>query len=212
MANTGKYYVVWVGKQTGVFDNWETCQESIKGFTGAKYKSFPNRAVALKAFQAGFETYKDNKKIIEVQSLTGQDEIGGKPELNSISVDAACSGNPGQLEYRGVSTATGSEIFRIGPLPEGTNNIGEFLAIVHALALLKKQNSNIPVYSDSASAILWVKQKKASTKLERSVSNEQTFDLVERAENWLKENKYNNKVLKWLTQFWGEIPADFGRK
>jgi ribonuclease HI len=126
-------------------------------------------------------------------------------------VDAACSGNPGQMEYRGVYLATGEEIFHFGPIL-GTNNIGEFLAIVHALALLKKQQSNIPIYSDSRNALLWIKQKKCKTKLERMADTAEVFEMIERAEKWLQSNSYNNTLIKWETSQWGEIPADFGRK
>jgi len=129
-----------------------------------------------------------------------------------MAVDAACSGNPGLLEYRGVYVADRSEIFHMGPLEEGTNNIGEFLAIVHALALLKKQNKNIPVYSDSMNAIKWVIKKKCNTKLEQSGKNKLLFELIGRAEVWLQNNDYRNPILKWETKQWGEIPADFGRK
>jgi ribonuclease HI len=135
-----------------------------------------------------------------------------KPVLKSICVDAACSGNPGVMEYRGVDTVTGKEIFRQGPFDDATNNIGEFLAIVHALAFLKNQNSNIPVYSDSNTAFSWIKSKNAMTKLDKTYKNDKVFELIERAEIWLRNNKYENQVLKWKTEIWGEIPADFGRK
>jgi ribonuclease HI len=130
----------------------------------------------------------------------------------SISVDAACSGNPGVMEYRGVDTATGKELFHIGPFQQGTNNIGEFLALVHGLALLKQQNSSLPVYSDSVSAMAWVRNKKCKTTLAACEANKPLFNLIERAEKWLKNNTYTNPVMKWETQQWGEIPADFGRK
>jgi len=127
-------------------------------------------------------------------------------------VDAACSGNPGKMEYRGVCVATGEEIFHFGPLEGGTNNIGEFLGIVHALALLKQQNNAIPVYSDSTNAIKWVKKKKCNTKLKPTNENKYLFELISRAEKWLTENDYPNPIIKWETDKWGEIPADFGRK
>ena len=130
----------------------------------------------------------------------------------SLSVDAACSGNPGRMEYRGVYTDSGEEIFHVGPFEQGTNNIGEFLALVHGLALLKKQNSPLPVYSDSVSAMAWVRNKKAKTTLIKNEVNQSLFELVERAEKWLKTNTYTTTILKWETQDWGEIPADFGRK
>lgn len=134
----------------------------------------------------------------------------GKGE-NSLAVDAACSGNPGAMEYRGVHVASRQEIFHFGPV-YGTNNIGEFLAIVHGLALLKQKGFDMPIYSDSVNAISWIKQKKCKTKLPREPKTEELFKLIERAEKWLRENTYTTKILKWETKQWGEIPADFGRK
>jgi ribonuclease HI len=130
----------------------------------------------------------------------------------SLSVDAACSGNPGIMEYRGVETGTGREIFHVGPFNPATNNIGEFLALVHGLALLKQQNLELPIYSDSTTALAWVRKKKCNSKLERTNTNQEVFDLIQRAEKWLRLNDYKNPVLKWETERWGEIPADFGRK
>jgi ribonuclease HI len=127
-------------------------------------------------------------------------------------VDAACSGSPGRLEYRGVDLRSGKEIFHQGPFANGTNNIGEFLAIVHALVMLKKKGSALPVYSDSDTAITWVKAKHCNTRLAADKMNAPLFELIDRAEEWLAEHKKNNPVLKWDTQAWGEIPADFNRK
>ena len=136
----------------------------------------------------------------------------GQPNYNSISVDAASSGNPGKMEYRGVDTKTKKQLFIQGPFEEGTNNIGEFLALVHGLALLKKNKSDRILYTDSRTAMSWVKKKKCNTKLERNKKNEALFELIERAVNWLKENTYATTIVKWETKAWGEIPADFGRK
>ena len=131
---------------------------------------------------------------------------------NAVAVDAACSGNPGIMEYRGVDTKTQAEIFRIAPIKDGTNNIGEFLAIVHALAFMKQRNLSLPVYSDSKIAMSWVRQKVCKTKVPRTSHNEKIFELIARAEQWLHNNTYPNPILKWETQAWGENPADFGRK
>lgn len=129
----------------------------------------------------------------------------------ALCVDAACSGNPGPMEYRGVHIPSGKEIFRFGPI-QGTNNIGEFLAIVHALALLKQKGLSMPIYSDSISGMAWVRNRKAKTTLEYNEKTAQALDLVRRAERWLRENTLTVPVLKWNTEEWGEIPADFGRK
>lgn len=128
------------------------------------------------------------------------------------AVDAACSGNPGKMEYQGIDLATGERIFHFGPT-HGTNNIGEFLAIVHALALMEKHGlPNKAIYSDSYNAILWVKKKKCKTTLERSPKTEKLYQIIARAEKWLHEHEYANPILKWETNNWGEVPADFGRK
>ena len=136
----------------------------------------------------------------------------GMPDFESISVDAACSGNPGLMEYRGVYTKTGEQIFHQGPFKDGTNNVGEFLALVHGLAFLKQKNSALPVYTDSKTALAWVRGNKANTKLDKTEHNTILFELIQRAEKWLAENEYSTKIMKWETEVWGEIPADFGRK
>lgn len=204
------FYVVWKGVKPGVYSTWEECTRQIQGFEGALYKAFPNEEQANYAFgKSPWQFIGGKNKMKPVEQVIGAET---KPIWESISVDAACSGNPGVMEYRGVVTKTGKEIFHGGPYPDATNNIGEFLAIVHCLALLKQKGKNIPIYTDSTNAMSWVKQKKAKTKLYRAPTNEVVFDLIERAEKWLKTNTWDIPVLKWDTEHWGEIPADFGRK
>lgn len=207
-----KFYVVWFGNPTGIFTSWEECQRSIKGVKGAQYKSFDTFSDAKIAYSREYEDYKGkggkNKRNISLEEL----KRIGDPDLFSISVDAASSGNPGIMEYRGVDTQTEEQIFHQGPFKEGTNNVGEFLAIVHGLAYLKKKKSARKIYSDSKIAIGWVKKKKCNTKLKNTPRNRDLFDLIHRAEVWLMNNSYNTKILKWETKVWGEIPADFGRK
>lgn len=210
MAKKQKYYVVWFGNPAGIFDSWAECKRSIHGVTGAQYKSFETFAEAKKAFNKEYADYKGKgtKKPISKEQL----QLIGEPKLYSISVDAASSGNPGIMEYRGVDTQTRKQLFHQGPFQQGTNNIGEFLALVHGLAFLKKHASDRLIYSDSKIAIGWVKRKKCNTKLKRTPKNKTVFELVERAEEWLKTNTYTTKIVKWETKAWGEIPADFGRK
>ncbi len=209
MAKKQKFYVVWKGHKTGIFDSWAECAAQVSGFAGAEYKSFENRRAAEEAFRNHYHDYKGK----HVSSLTPERlrQIG-EPILDSYAVDAACSGYPGPVEYRGVYTKTKEEIFHEGPYPHGSNNIGEFLALVHALELLKKKKSALPVYSDSAVAILWVKNKNCNTNVPRNHVNTTLFELIEQAEAWLAANDYSNQILKWETEAWGEIPADFGRK
>lgn len=132
--------------------------------------------------------------------------------LDSLAVDAACSGNPGPMEYQGVYVRTKQVIFKVGPMEGGTNNIGEFLAIVHGLALQEKQGTQLPIYSDSVNAQLWVRQGFCKTKLEENETNAPIFDMIRRAEDWLRTHAFRVPIYKWETKQWGEIPADFGRK
>lgn len=207
-----KYYTVWKGHHSGVFESWDDCKAQIKNFEGAQYKSFETFEAAKQALKGNYFDY-ISKKGVFISTLSESDMAKiGQPNYNSISVDAASSGNPGKMEYQGVDTHTKKPIFYQGPFEEGTNNIGEFLAIVHALALLKKHKSDKIIYTDSKTAISWVKKKTCNTKLERNAKNQKLFELVERAVNWLQTNTYTTPIVKWETKAWGEIPADFGRK
>lgn len=211
MANR-KFYVVWKGRKTGVFTSWKVCKQQIDGFEGAQYKSFASLEDAEKAFKGNYSDYK--AKNTKNPSLSAAEKLKfGSPILESIAVDAACAGNPGKLEYKGVLTYNKKEIFKAGPFEKGTNNVGEFLALVHAIAFLKKKNKeNLPIYSDSKIAMSWVHQRKCKTKLQFDDTNNELKNLIQRAENYLRSNVIRNPILKWETKAWGEIPADFGRK
>ena len=208
MAQKQKYYVVWKGRKPGIFTSWAECEKQVKGFTAAQYKSFESLKEAEAAYQSEYKMFKGKP------STQGKwREASVKPILPSICVDAACSGAPGKLEYRGVYTESEEEIFRFGPFPDGTNNVGEFLAIVHALTWLTKHGKQLPVYSDSENGISWVYTGQCRTKLKHTARNAPLFVMIRSAENWLAENELNDDaVLKWDTELWGEIPADFGRK
>lgn len=212
MSKKKKYYTVWKGHHTGVFESWDDCKAQIKDFQGAQYKSFSTFEAAKKALKGNYKDYIGKASKFKSELTDAQLKKIGKPNYNSISVDAASSGNPGKMEYRGVDTKTKKQLFIQGPFEEGTNNIGEFLALVHGLALLKKNNSNRILYTDSRTAISWVKKKTCNTKLERNEKNKTLFELIDRAIDWLKNNTYKTVIVKWETKAWGEIPADFGRK
>ncbi|HNN13350.1 MAG TPA: ribonuclease H family protein [Anaerolineales bacterium] len=203
-----KYYVVWKGRKTGVFTSWAECEKQVKGFVGAQFKAFENETDADAAYLANYDDYKGKS------ATHGKWKMASEPPiLPSMCVDAACSGSPGKLEFRGVNTETGEEIFHAGPYTEGTNNVGEFLAVVHALTWQTKHNMHIPIYSDSENAILWVNTGVCKTKLRHTPKNAILFALIRSAENWLAENELpEDRILKWETDLWGENPADFGRK
>jgi ribonuclease HI len=210
MGKKQKYYVVWKGVSPGIYTSWTDCQLQIKGYDGALYKSFETMEEAEHALASPVHHYIGGQNAkSKAPSLKSLPE---NFDMNCVAVDAACSGNPGPMEYRGVYLLTGQQIFHYGPV-YGTNNIGEFLAIVHALALMKQKGISMTIYSDSRNALSWVKQKKCKTKLERTPKTEELFQMIERAENWLKNNSYDHiPLLKWETDQWGEVPADFGRK
>lgn len=211
MAKKAKFYVVWKGKHPGIFESWADCKAQIEGYKGAEYKSFSTFAEAKKAYNGNYSDYKGTTKG---KSELSQQELLkiGDPNYNSIAVDAASSGNPGKMEYRGVDTKTKKVLFHQGPFEQGTSNVGEFLALVHGLAFLKQKKSDRVLYSDSRIAIGWVRKGKCGTKLEKTSKNAKLFELIERAEDWLKKNRYTTPIVKWETKAWGEIPADFGRK
>lgn len=209
MAKKQKYYVVWKGREEGVYATWEEAKAQVMGFDGARYKGFDSQDEAEKAFAAGAPKYVPKQRVAAAE---GKSDDMMEMTKNSIAVDAACSGNPGKMEYRGISLWDGKEIFHM-QFPLGTNNIGEFLAIVHALALLKQKNApGITIYSDSMIAIKWVRIKQCKTKLQSSPVTMELMELVKRAEAWLQNNTYSNPIVKWPTEQWGEVPADFGRK
>ncbi|GJQ53236.1 MAG: ribonuclease H [Anaerolineaceae bacterium] len=180
----------------------------MKGFAGAEFKAFESLKEAESAFQSKYEAFKGR-----VSTLKKWRESETPPILPSICVDASCRGALGKMEYRGVDIESGGEVFRAGPYPDGTNNIGEFLAIVHALSWLAKHKKKAPIYSDSENAIAWVEMGVCKTRLKHTSKNALIFAMIRSAENWLAENELDDDaVLKWDTREWGENPADYGRK
>lgn len=204
--------MVWQGHETGIFNNWNACKAAVSNYPQAQYKSFLTKEEAQVALEGNYYDYL-NKPTTKPNALSNAELAKiGEPNLYSIAVDAASSGNPGKMEYRGVDTQTKKQLFHQGPFLQATNNIGEFLALVHGLAYLKKIGSDRILYTDSKIAMSWVRQKKCKTKLTANSSNEIVRDLIIRAENWLHQNTYTTTIVKWETKAWGEIPADFGRK
>lgn len=216
-----KYYVVWSGREPGVYDDLQDALDQVEDYPGASFKSYESAEAAAIAYRKGSartESQEVGELLLSAQRknmpAAGKPDYMNNPEidLNGWAVDAACSGNPGRMEYRGVELLTGREIFRVGPFDQSTNNIGEFLAIVHALSLMFKLGERHTVYSDSKTGMAWVRNRKVKTQLARTPQTEKSFQLMERALSWLNTHSVDVKILKWETDRWGEIPADFGRK
>ncbi len=212
MKKKKKFYVVWQGKKTGIFNSWNDCKQQVDGFYGAKYMGFYTKAEAELAFSKNYESFIGKKG--QKKELTTEDiQKYGKPIGQSIAVDAAFSGKTKMMEYQGVFVETSTNLFHLGPIKGGSNNIGEFLALVHVLAYQEQHKLSYPIYSDSKIAISWIHQKICKTKVDRTKENPKILNLIARAEMWLRSHDIKKyKILKWHTAVWGEIPADFGRK
>lgn len=215
MASTNrKFYVVWEGRAPGIYDSWEECEAQVTGYPGARYKGFGSQADAVAAFRG------DDKSQLDIIRAIGAHRpdiinYSAFPEirLDAIAVDGACAKNPGPMEYRGVMVATGEEVFHLGPLEGGTNNIGEYVAIIHAASLLKRRgDTTTPIYSDSRTALSWIRRGRSNTTIKPDEHNTKVIELLRRADAWLAANRIVNPIIKWDTERWGEIPADFGRK
>lgn len=216
-----KYYAVFNGRVPGVYDDWNDALEQVEGFEGAHYKGYATSGEASAAFRS-FSSKADSADMARIIREAGSRKLpgAGKPDymtmpeidLNAWAVDASCLGNPGKMEYQGVELMTGRTLFRIGPFEDATNNIGEFLAIVHAMALMAREGTVHNIYSDSVSGMAWVRTRKVKTQLKPTSRNQKVFEMMARAVAWLNTHRFPGKVMKWDTSAWGEIPADFGRK
>lgn len=209
-----KFYVIWEGRAPGIYDSWEEAQAQVEGFPGAKYKSFTSQTAATEAFRndGGDELYALRAMAAHRQPEIINYEAFPEIRLDAIAVDAACAGNPGVMEYRGVVVGTGEELFHYGPVADGTNNVGEFLALVHALALCEQKGWVRTIYSDSRTAQAWLRNRKTRTSLAPTPRNAALLATLQRAERWVQTHTSRCTVVKWDTEKWGEIPADFGRK
>lgn len=215
-----KYYTVFAGRNPGVYDSWDEARINVENFPGARYKGYSSMEEAVRAYRgANVSEEKEIGNLLSeasqrIRQNQGEPSYLSNPEvdLDGWAVDASCLGNPGKMEYRGVELKTGKTIFRSGPYEDATNNVGEFLAIVHALALMQQKGEWHTIYSDSISGMAWVRTKKVKTKLTPTPRNAKVFELLARAVTWLNTHSWPCRILKWQTERWGEIPADFGRK
>lgn len=215
-----KYYVVFKGHNPGVYDNWDEVKQQTEGFPGAVFKGFPSSEDAAEAYRkyCGVEDRNELFRLLGSQPKYNSGNNHVTPEENpevdwdAWAVDASCLGNPGKMEYRGVELKTGKILFQVGPFEDGTNNIGEYLALVHAMALMGQKGEYHNIYSDSRIAIGWFHKKKHNSKLQATPRNAKLFELLARADTWVQTHSFPAKIRKWDTERWGEIPADFGRK
>lgn len=218
MAPRRKFYVIWEGRSPGIYDSWEEAKLQVDNYPGARFKAFDNQDAATKAFRGSPDEQKALLRAIASHRSAGVPatfDIDSHPEVvrDSIAVDGACSRNPGPIEYRCVDVVTGAEIFHGGPWDGGTNNIAEYLGLIHALAFLDKTgNNHTVVYSDSRTAQSWVRRRGHASKIAPNGHNAKIIELLARADHWIQSHPTHATILKWDTDNWGEIPADFNRK
>ncbi|CAH9058473.1 Ribonuclease H [Pseudoalteromonas sp. CIP111854] len=158
-----KYYVIWTGRETGIFTTWDKCKSLVDGFAGAKYKSYSSLEEAQSAFSGKLsltplkakQRAKTNKS--NITSLC-QKEIDAMPFDIKIYTDGACDPNPGKA-------GTGLAVYKQNELSElwyglyqaiGTNNTAELRGLAQALLLAKEylaSNFSVVIFCDSRYSI-----------------------------------------------------------
>ena len=213
-----KYYVIFKGRNPGIYESWDEARAQIENFPDAIYKGYDSSAAATEAYRK-MSLADDSRELRRLLFANApapvkkeRDKFPPEVDMDAWAVDASCLGNPGVMEYRCVELKTGKEIFKVGPFKNGTNNIGEFLAIVHAMALMMKRGEIHNIYSDSKTGMSWVRNRMVKTQLQPNADNQKVFELMARGVAWLQTHNFPGRVMKWETERWGEIPADFGRK
>lgn len=164
-----KYYVVWKGRETGVFHDWSTCKKHIDHFPGARYKLFKTKAEADAAFKgsAGGSTGPTSsqagvKKKPGVKTYTAV-EIKGLEIATKIYTDGGCEPNPGQAGS-GIAVYRDEQISELWYglyNPNGTNNTAELNALFQAMIMAKdelKKDRSVAIFCDSKYSIQCVTQ------------------------------------------------------
>ena len=156
-----KFYVVWKGRETGIFTTWAKCKSLVDGFGGAKFKSFPTLGEAESAF--GKKSTAPKAKIVKKSSKLksvplSQEQIDAMPFDVKIYTDGACEPNPGEA-------GTGLAVYENNKLTElwyglyqsfGTNNTAELHGLNQALLLAKEKltkGRSVGVFCDSKYSI-----------------------------------------------------------
>ncbi|MGL6260052.1 ribonuclease H1 domain-containing protein [Vibrio sp. WXL103] len=180
-----KYYVVWQGRETGIFTTWAQCKAQVDNFSGARFKSFPSLEEAQAAFgrpsKLKASTTKAKTSKPKSTPLT-QSQIDAMPYTVKIFTDGACEPNPGEA-------GTGLAVYQDQTLSElwyglyqahGTNNTAELHGLNQALRLAKEklsQGHSVGIYSDSRYSIdcltKWAVgwEKKGWTKSDGEIKN-----------------------------------------
>ncbi len=146
-----KFYAVAVGRSCGIFMDWTTAEKQVKGFAGAKFKSFPTEKEARVWLEdpvytkTTSQSTSSGKKVAKPASLATAD-----PEKIVVYTDGGSINNPGPGGY-GVVIVQDGEIRQLsGGFRHTTNNRMEMMAAIVALTELQGQVKQIDLYSDSS--------------------------------------------------------------
>ena len=164
-----KYYVIWQGRETGIFTDWDTCKKHIDKFNGARYKSYKTREEAESAFAGSSSAaMKKSKSAPKKHSGKGPktysaEEVASHKAQTKIFTDGGCEPNPGKAGS-GVAVYRDNNISELwfGLFnPKGTNNTAELNALYHALMMAEKEiqaKQTVAIFCDSKYSIQCVTQ------------------------------------------------------
>lgn len=208
-----KFYVVWQGRETGIFTDWNTCKKQVDAFAGARYKSFKTRAEAQAAF-AGSAAPKSSSLVKKkstkqtVKTYTA-DEIAAMALDTKIFTDGGCEPNPG-------NAGSGIAVYRNNLIdelwyglyePHGTNNTAELHALHQALIMAESEadlGRSVAIFCDSKYSIQCVTQwavnwqkkgwKKASGEIKNLELIKQMFALHQQLKDRIQVLHVNGHV------------------
>lgn len=160
-----KFYVVWAGRETGIFTDWNTCKKQVDGFNGARYKSFLTREEAEAAFgnakpSAGTGRVATSGAKIKTYNAA---EVNALQEEIKIFTDGGCEPNPGKAGS-GLAMYEDNKVTELWYglyNPMGTNNTAELNALHQGLLLARDEiakGKTAAVFSDSQYSIQCVTQ------------------------------------------------------
>ncbi|MBA35375.1 MAG: ribonuclease HI [Oleispira sp.] len=155
-----KFYVIWVGREPGIYTDWPTAQKQIIKFSGAKYKSFPTKAEAEAAFSGGTVSSAGKPSSNSSKNTNKGNNLSAPPIKTDVVIycDGGCDPNPGKAGS-GVAVYQNDQLIQLwyGVYnPNGTNNTAELNALFYSLQLAQhatKQGLSAQILCDSMYSI-----------------------------------------------------------
>ena len=178
-------YVVFVGREPGIYSNLSDCLEQLRGFKDRKYLSYTSLAEAeeaLKRYNQGTLYIGDN-----ISDTLKQDINSG------IYISCTYDAQTEQWAAYGKDIESGMELLSIDAMPFATKNLTEFLAVVAVLRYCKNRGKLDNVYVDNIKILNWIHNKKAEYFIQKNQKNKELYTAILAAEKWLSDNaNYNN--------------------